>query len=94
MYTVPEKHQRKIAYRILRNETPLMASILGGMSFPEAYELIFHTDLSNRLDQLIKEHGIACKSNDFAWELSQYGWSPISLNNALGTLYSRNALSS
>ena len=89
MYTVPEKHQRKIAKDILKNNTPMMAEIIGGMSFHEAYQITFNTDLEARLDQLILEYGIACKGKDFSWELDRYGWNPISLNHALGTMHSR-----
>ena len=90
MYTVPEKHQRNIAFDILKNQTPLMASVMGGMSFHEAYKVIFNTDLDDRLDQLINEYGLSCKGKDFSWELDLYGWNPISLNEALGTLYTRH----
>ena len=87
MYSVAERHQRKIAKDILQNQTPLMASVLGGMSFSEAYKVMFNTDLDDRLDQLIKEYGISCKGKDFTWELDDYGWNPISLKDALGKLH-------
>ena len=89
MYLIAQKHQRKIALDILRNQTPMMANILGGMTFNEAYKVIFETDLESRLDQLIKEYGITCKGKKFSWELDVYGWNPVSLNSALGTMHSR-----
>ena len=89
MKTVFEKHQRRIAKDILKNQTPLIANVMGGMSFSEAYKVMFNTDLDDRLDQLIKDYGISCKGKDFSWELDDYGWNPIGLNHALGTMYSR-----
>ena len=76
-------HQRKIALDTLENMTPIMANILGGQSFEEAYKIVFNTELRPRLKQLIDEYGIACKGRDFSWEMDDYGWNPIALLDAL-----------
>jgi hypothetical protein len=75
----PKQHQKNIAYKTLRM-TPAMAKIMGGMSFEEAYEIIFKTPLKPRLLELIAEYGSVKQnkafpeSSSFCWELGVYGW--------------------
>ena len=83
MLSTPAKHQRKIAMDTLKSKTPVMALILGGQTFEESYKVIFNTDLSARLESLIEEYGESCAAPDFSWELDTYGWTPISLMQAL-----------
>jgi hypothetical protein len=65
-----DKHQKNIAYKTLKM-TPAMADIMGGMSFENAYKIIFRTDLKKRLNDLTDEYG----SGDlYSWELQKYGW--------------------
>lgn len=78
--TVPEKHQRNIAYKTLKMN-PVMARIMGGMDFEEAYKFIFGIDLKERLSQLIKDYPNA---GGLCWELNEYGWNdPKELLNQL-----------
>ena len=79
MYDVAKKHQINIARKTLRM-TPLTADILGGMSYEEAYRIIFKTDLHNRLKELIRKYPAGC----YSWELEKYGWTPQSLMDELG----------
>jgi hypothetical protein len=61
--------------------TPKMALIMGGMTFEEAYKLIFRIDLRERLKKLIDEYG---EDDLFSWELQTYGHkSPFELLNSL-----------
>ena len=80
MIDIAKKHQTKIAKQTLRM-TPATAAIMGGMTFEEAYQFIFNTELMPRLEQLVEEHQ---NSNTLAWELKTYGWSsPMELLNLL-----------
>ena len=64
-------HQKKIARKSL-NMTPTACYILGGMTFEEAYKIIFRKDLLPRLESLIKIYG---KDPMFLnYELTAYGW--------------------
>tara|TARA_R110000803_G_scaffold144149_1_gene210058 strand:+ start:806 stop:1060 length:255 start_codon:yes stop_codon:yes gene_type:complete len=64
-------HQKKIARKSLRM-TPIACDILGGMTFVEAYKIIFRTDLKPRLESLIKTYGE--KPISLNYELTSYGW--------------------
>ena len=76
MIDTAKKHQTKIAKKTLRM-TPAMAMIFGGMTFEEAYQFIFNTELIPRLEQLVTEHQ---DSDTLIWELRKYGWpSPLEL---------------
>ena len=54
MQNVFNKHQKAIAYKTLKM-TPQMANIMGGMTFEEAYKIIFRIDLRNRIDEIIRK---------------------------------------
>ena len=83
MNDVVSSHKKKIAKDTLKM-TPVAASILGGMTFPEAYKLVFRTDLVERLARLIEEYG-DCQC--LSWELEMYGWNtPQELQAALHEL--------
>jgi len=69
---IPQKHQLKIARDTLKM-TPTGALILGGMSYSEAYEIVFKTPLQPRLESLISEYG---EKGPYSWELERYGWTP------------------
>jgi len=74
------KHQKAIAYKTLRM-TPAGANIMGGMTFEEAYQFIFKTNLQHRLKDLVAEYG---NKDVYSWELQTYGWnSPAELLNLL-----------
>lgn len=68
--TVPEQHQLKIAKRSL-SMTPQACRILGGMTFEEAYHLVYRKDLRTRLAELIAEYG---DGDLYSWELGRYGY--------------------
>lgn len=69
---VPEKHRRKIAVSTL-SMTPAAAKIMGGMTFEEAYEVVYNSSLKARLEQLVEEYGIE-PEGFLSWELEKYGW--------------------
>jgi len=49
--------------------------------FEQAYRVVFHTDLHERLKELVAEYGLTTM---FIWELGTYGWdSPAELLGAL-----------
>ena len=74
------KHQTRIAKKTLRM-TPITANIMGGMTFEEAYQFIFNTELMPRLREFVTEHS---NSDTLVWELRKYGWtSPLELLNLL-----------
>ena len=80
MIDTAKKHQTKIAKQNLRM-TPATAMICDGMTFEEAYQFIFNTELVPRLEQLVEEYQ---DSTTLAWELKVYGWnSPLELLNLL-----------
>ena len=80
MIDIAKKHQTKIAKQTLRM-TPITANIMGGMTFEEAYEFIFNTELIPRLKQIVEEYQ---DSDTLVWELREYGWnSPMELLNLL-----------
>ena len=80
MNDVAYKHQKRIAKDTLKM-TPAAARIMGGMTFPEAYKLVFNTDLVERLEELIAEYG---DCQHLCWELQTYGWkTPQELQAAL-----------
>ena len=80
MKNIALKHQKAIAYKTLRM-TPARANIMGGMTFEEAYQIIFRESLRDRLKDLIAEYG---DTNTLSWELWTYGWnSPSELLNQL-----------
>ena len=83
MKAVANRHQSRIARDTLENMTPMMANIMGGMTFREAYRFVFNRDLDDRIDSLIAEYGLIAKSNGFVWELANYGWNPVNLKEAL-----------
>jgi len=68
-----KKHQKKIAESTLRM-TPAAARVMGGMTYPEAYKLLFGQELKPRLEQLIAEYPNA-EPNQLNTELCTYGWS-------------------
>lgn len=43
----------------------------GRSEFIKAYEVVFRTDLLERLNYLIKKYGC---SSTLSWELNSYGW--------------------
>ena len=45
---------------------------MGGMTYEEAYALVFKTDLRARLNGLVQEYG--ADPGWFCWELGVYGW--------------------
>ena len=54
---------------------------MGGMTFEEAYQFIFKTDLQHRLKDLVAEYG---NKDVYSWELQTYGWnSPAELLSLL-----------
>ncbi len=61
-----QKHQLAIAKRTLRM-TPTQAFVAGGMTFEEAYEIVYKTPLKRRLATLIAEYGMYPPS--LHWEL-------------------------
>jgi hypothetical protein len=78
--TTAERHQKNIAYKTL-SMTPAGARIMGGMNYEAAYQLIFRTDLKERLSDLVKQYGTG---ELYSWELEKYGWkSPNELLQSL-----------
>lgn len=78
----PEQHRKRIAVSTLKM-TPAGARIMGGMTFEEAYELVFKTPLIPRLEYLVKEYGEKPEST-LVWEMEKYGWkTPFELLCAL-----------
>lgn len=75
MYDVAKKHQTKIARQTLRM-APVMANIMGGMTFEQAYEFLYHVPLKDRLQSLIHEYG----DKEVVWELD---WNPHELLRAI-----------
>ena len=73
--TVPERHQRKVARDTLKLSVA-GSRIMGGMSFEDAYELIYNTPLRPRLEQLLAEYG---ENGPWSWELEQHGHTPAEL---------------
>lgn len=86
MLTIAQQHQKRIAYRTLAM-APAVARIMGGMSYEEAYALIFGTPLRPRLASLISTYGVAAERDFFdggvCWELGRYKWTPAALLRAL-----------
>ena len=78
---VAKQHQLKIAKQTLRL-TQAGARILGGMSYHEAYFLIYGVTLSERLADLRKNYTIEQLTKPFEeggvnWELDRYGYRPV-----------------
>lgn len=72
-----KKNQRRIALSTLRM-TPATARIAGGMTFEDAYDVVYGENLVQRLQLLIKEYGK--NPLNLSWELQKYGWgSPFEL---------------
>ena len=70
MQDIPTVHQTRIARKTLKMY-PCAARFMGGMTFEEAYEFIFHTPLRQRLESLVSQYG---KTGPYSWELQTYGW--------------------
>lgn len=70
MLDVPKRHQLAIAKKTLRM-TPIMARIMGGIAFADAYEIVFREPLRLRLLRLVAEYP---DRTDLNWELTTYGW--------------------
>lgn len=81
---IGRKHQLNIARKTL-NMTPATARMLGGMTFEQAYELVYHKPLKARLLELIREYGVS--GPDVTWELSKCGWKPLDLLEAINSGY-------
>ena len=73
---VAKKHQLAIAKKTLKMSI-VGASIMGGMTHAEAYELIFKAPLKPRLESLIREYPNAHSPTAVNTELDVYGWSTI-----------------
>lgn len=67
-------HRMKIARKTLKM-TPSMALVMGGMTYEEAYQLVFRHDLYARIRHLLSTYG----TRPVEWELEKYGWQPSSL---------------
>lgn len=81
---IARQHQLNIARKTMKM-TPATARMLGGMTFAEAYELIYHKPLKARLLELIQEYGVS--GPEVTWELSKCGWKPLDLLEAMDSGY-------
>jgi hypothetical protein len=70
MLTVAERHQKQIARQTLKM-TPAAARIMGGMTYAQAYKIIFGRDLAERAAELLRLYPEPC---DLCFELNKYGW--------------------
>jgi hypothetical protein len=80
MEDVARKHQMNIARKTL-GMSQVGASIMGGMSFAEAYHLVFKIDLAERIAYLQANYPAETLRQPFAsgginWELDKYGHRP------------------
>lgn len=66
------KHQLAIARRTLRMSVA-GAGIMGGMTLEAAYQLLFKTDLAERMRTLLDDYPGA-KPGEVVTELTTYGW--------------------
>ena len=85
MLTIPEQHQLRVAKQTLRL-TQAGARILGGMSYRDAYFLVYGITLSERLEDLRKNYTIEELTKPFEegginWELDRYGYRPADFIN-------------
>ena len=73
---VAKTHQVKIAKSTLKMSI-VGASIMGGMTHAEAYEIIFRQPLKDRLELLISEYPNAITPRSVFTELDDYGWETV-----------------
>jgi len=76
------KHQMAVARKTLAMSVA-GTSIMGGMTYAEAYKHVFKTDLAERLTGLVAEYGDAAgkrfEDGGISWELGRYGHVPAQL---------------
>jgi len=73
--------RRNEARSILALLTPEGAEKVG-LSFADAYELVYGLNLSDRLSDLIQQYGTAAADGSLSWELGDT-WTPAALAAAL-----------
>jgi len=80
MDDIARKHQKRIAAQTLRMSQQ-GARIMGGITFAEAYRIVFGLDLSERLRQLRSDYSpetlqLPFERGGINWELDKYGHRP------------------
>lgn len=61
----------KTTARKILSMKPAEVRAQGGMTYEEAYEIIFRTNLRQRLQTLVAEYG---NTGPWCWEMNIYGW--------------------